>query len=349
MPLAPAINVSSPPPHLEGADRLFFALSDTELRLFFPSVELEQIGGYWENVRGMGHRNWGSLLEHRQPRILVTGWSTPALDAAHTTIGSGSIDYVCHVGGSVRHLVSRDMLGAGLKVSNWGGIAATHVAEHALLLVLALLRDLPGWREFMLPSSQARPWKPLPTRSLVGKRVSIHGFGAVAREFIRLARPFSPQIRAFSPGVSAAFIKQHGVAPATSLVDLAREADVFVTCEALTPDTARCITAGVLSALPHGAIFVNVGRGAIVDEEALVAAARARNLRVGSDVFTIEPVAADSPFLSLPGAIVSPHVAGPVAEAYAECGAQALANIARYRSGQALENLVTPGIFDRST
>lgn len=337
-------------PRKSTAPKIFFALSDEERRLFFPASQSPKLpDAEWTDVHGIGRNAWTHLLRTASPRVLVTGWSTPALTPAHLVSGGGSIDYVCHVAGSVRHIVSLDMIKAGLKVTNWGTLIAPQVAEHALLTILALMRNLGLWRTALTGGHDPIPAERLGTRSLHGKNVSIHGFGAIARELIRLLRPFGVKIRAYSAGVPDALIREHQAVPATSPVELAENADVFVTCEALTPTTKRSIDADVLAALPPGAVFVNVGRGAVVDEEALAEAAKTRGLRVGCDVFSFEPLPADSPLLALPGAILSPHIAGPTLDAYASCGRHALANIQRYLEGRPLEGLVTSEIFPRST
>jgi phosphoglycerate dehydrogenase-like enzyme len=336
------------PPSATSPTSVLLALSEQERRLFFPAHNFRETIEY-ADVRGMGRETWNRLLEKQRPRILITGWSTPALDMSHTANTGGSVDYVCHVAGSVRHIVSADMLKAGLKVTNWSTLIAPQVAEHALLTILALMRNLGLWRDALTSTQSASPTERLATRTLHGKNVSIHGFGSIARELIRLLRPFDVSIRVFSAGVPDSLIREHHAKPVSSLVKLAAKADVFVTCEALTPVTRKSINAEVLGALPEGTAFVNVGRGAVVDEVALAEVAKFRNLRIGSDVFAFEPLPADSPLLSLPGAILSPHIAGPTLDAYVTCGRHALANIERYLEGRPLSGLVTPEIFSRST
>ena len=328
--------------------RILFALAHDERDLFFPG-ELPA-GAVWQEVRGLDRAGWHRMLADHRPEILVSGWSTPSLDSDFTTLDgrNGTIDYVCHAPGAIRHVVTREQLVAGLKVTNWGALVAPLVAEHALLLVLACLRQLSGWRGHLRPTTSGRRER-LATRTLHGGRVAIHGFGVIARELIRLLQPFHPTITVYSAGVPADFIRKHGAIPMDSLPALAQDADIFVTCEALTEQSRNSINAAVLAGLAEGAVFVNVGRGAVVDEEALIQAARQRGLRLGCDVFVHEPLAADSPFFTLPEAILSPHIAGPTRDHYSACGRHALANIARYLAGETPVGLITPEIFDRST
>ncbi len=332
----------------QSSPAILFALASDERNLFFPG-ELPA-GAVWQDVRGLGQASWNRLLSSHRPRILVSGWTTPSLDTALTTIGGqdGPVDYVCHASGSIRHVVTREQLAAGLKVTNWGTLVAPVVAEHALLLMMASLREMHTWREHMLlPSTAHRAH--LLTRTLHGSRVAIHGFGAIARALIRLLQPFNVSITVFSAGVPDALVREHGATPVESLHALARNADIFVTCEALTDLSRKSINASVLAELAEGAVFVNVGRGAVVDEDALIEAAHKRRLRIGSDVFAHEPLSPDSPFFDLPSAMLSPHIAGPTRDYFATCGRHALQNIARYLSGEKPTGLITPEIFDRST
>lgn len=338
----------SAPVSRRATDTILFALAEDERLLFFPGQLPE--GGVWEDTRGLGQASWNRLLARHRPRVLVSGWTTPALDSSQTTLAApaGSVDYVCHASGSIRHVVKREQLAAGLKVTNWGSLVAPLVAEHALLLVMAAMRRLPAWREHMvLPAPAQR--ESLATRTLHQGRVAIHGFGAIARELIRLLRPFGVTVTVYSEGVPHSFIREHGAVPVESLVALAGTADVLVSCEALTESSRESINDSVFGALAPDAVFVNVGRGAIVDEDALLRAIDRRGLRFAGDVFTHEPLPAGSPFLKRPEAILSPHIAGPTRDYFAVCGRHALRNIDRYLSGQTPEGLVTPEIFDRST
>lgn len=324
-----------------------FALTEFEMQRFFPALHLS--GMRWVDV-GNGHaQSWPESIATHQPRVVVAGWSTPPLPSAMLASNKGSVEYLCQVTGSVRHVVSREMLDQGLLVSNWGPLVAPLVAEHTLLLLLAALRNLGAWRDFMnLPPGRQRKAS-LETRSLRGKRVALYGFGSIAQSLVALLRPFQVELFAFSEGVPAALFAEHKVTPASSLAELCEGTEALVCCEALTPQSRGSINASILSTLAPGAVFVNVGRGAIVDESALVAAARERGLRIASDVFVTEPLPPGSPLLGVPGAILSPHIAGPTHDAFSECGKYALANITRYLGGEKPTSLIDSAIYDRST
>jgi phosphoglycerate dehydrogenase-like enzyme len=336
----PAAGANDAPP-------VVFALTEFEMQRFFPGAQLP--GMRWVDVANGRAQSWSRALAEHRPRIVVAGWSTPLLPDECVASRGGPVEYVCQVTGSVRHVVSREMLAAGLLVSNWGPLVAPLVAEHALLLLLAALRNLGAWRDFMrLPAPRQRKAN-LETRSLRGKRVALYGFGAIAQSLVGLLRPFQVELSAFSEGVPPELFETFGVSRAPSLAALCAGADALVCCEALTNATRHSLNTAVLATLAPGAVLVNVGRGAIVDESALIDAARSRGLRVASDVFATEPLPADSPLFTLPGAILSPHIAGPTHDYFGECGRYALANITRFLSGGNPASLIDPAIYDRST
>lgn len=330
-----------------GASTVVFALSEFEMQRFFPEADVP--GMRWIDGTACTLETWHHYLREQRPRVVVAGWSTPPLPVDCIASRGGSVDYLCQVTGSVRHVVSRDMLNAGLIVSNWGTLVAPLVAEHALLLLLAGLRNMGAWRTYMgLPRERQRK-SDLETRRLRGRRVALYGFGAIAQNLVALLRPFNVDICAYSEGVPVALFEEFGVRQAPSLVQLCLGADALVCCEALTDATRHSIDATVLAGMAPGGVFVNVGRGAVADETALVEAAHSRGLRVASDVFSSEPLPHDSPLFHLPGAILSPHIAGPTHDYFEECGQYALRNIARYLRGETPLSLIDTTIYDRST
>ena len=150
-------------------------------------------------------------------------------------------------------------------------------------------------------------------------------------------------------GVPAALMTAAGVIPCDSLESLAARSDVFFECEALNPNTAGSVNATVLAALPDGSVFVNVGRGPVIDEPSLLTAARSGRIQIALDVVVNDPIGPDSPFLFVDGAVLSPHIAGPTADQFPDCGQLALANITRHLRGEPPEGLISPELFDRST
>jgi phosphoglycerate dehydrogenase-like enzyme len=292
---------------------------------------------------------WAERLEAWQPGVLITGWSTPPLPAAWLLRDGCPLRYVCHTVGSVRHLVPRAFIERGGVVTNWGERISGQVAEHGLLLALAALRNQAAWGPFIARPVAGRQISDLRTRSLFGLRVGIHGFGGVARALLPLLQPFGVTIAVHSAGVPDEVITRHGVRPVASLVELFATSEVLFECESLTPASRGFVSAAVLAALPDDAVFVNIGRGGVVDDEALVREGASRRLRLALDVVTDEPLTPASPHVSVPDIILSPHIGGPTLDRYADCGAHALANLALYLAGTRPPEAVSVAMYDRAT
>jgi phosphoglycerate dehydrogenase-like enzyme len=322
-------------------------LDNWERKIFFPECPGEVFGRRIEWITEMKGPSFWDRLEVLGPEVVVTGWHSPLFDK-NALKRIPSLRYICHVPGSVRHVVTRGFIEQGGIVSNWGGSVSHMVAEHALLLILACLRDLSRWQEFIALRDKNSEVGLL-TRTLFKRKVGIHGMGAVARHLIKLLAPFDADISAYSDGVPLSVYQSAGVKGADSLDSLFSNSEVLVECEALTPASRGSVNRSLLERMKYGAIFVNVGRGALVDEPVLLEFAAKGRLRLGLDVLGREPVRLDDPALRTRGVIVSPHIAGPTQDRLRACGEWAWDNLIRYFEGKPLQGQVTLAIYDRST
>lgn len=336
-----------------GSDHVVFVLTPNEKRLFFgvePRIGLPGVRESTVLAEDLPAGEWERMLRATRPTVLVTAWSCPVLPVGWGVEEDCPLRYVCSITGSVKPRVPRALIERGLLVTNWGSLVSAEVAEHAILMALALLRSLPSWPSLLEePRSMFEMMRYLRSRTLRGKRVGLHGFGAVARVIVNLLRPYEVDLAAYSLGVPHGLMEEFGVRPCANLEELFSRSDVLIECEGLNEHSRDSVTEALLRCLPRDAVFVNVGRGAVADEVALATLAREGRLRVGLDVFRREPLSAGSPFLNNPGVLLSPHVAGPTWETYPQCGAQALENLARYLRGETMENRVTLEIYDRAT
>ncbi len=319
------------------AEHFFPASLDAELRALTPNFLLL-------DPTGLSPAAFAAKLAAANPDILVACWKTPLLPAALPP----RLRYVCYLTGSIKTLVTRTHLEQGLLLTNWGGAISRVVAECALLHTLACLRRATQWTFAM---HQKGAWKNGPTAaaSLFERRVGIHGFGPVAREFVRLIRPFNCAVSVFAPDVDAAHEREYGIKRAPSLETLFAGSDVLVELAPLIPATTGLIDEKLLRLLPPGAAFVNVGRGAVVDEAALVRVAREGTIQFGLDVYAREPLAPDHPLRGLTNVFLTPHFAGPTIDRYPDATALALRNLRAFTQGLPLEAIITPEVYDRST
>ncbi|HBR95635.1 MAG TPA: hydroxyacid dehydrogenase [Opitutae bacterium] len=331
--------------------KALFALTElTRLRLYgersLPEIEGVEI--YEVDVTHMTAEQWEHCLSVELPDILVAGWGTPMLPERVVINSNRSIRYLCYLCGEVKKVVPRALLEAGVPVTNWGSEISYTIAEHAVLLVLAALRNITVWPVYM-QGVQVDAKRAIGLQSLRGRRVGVHGFGAIARELVPILQVFRAEVRAFSLGVPEHIMREYGIEPAESLQELFEHSEVVIECEALREDTRLSVDEGVLNALPDDAVFVNVGRGSVVDEDALARVALAKSLRLGLDVFQEEPLPLNSALRQVPGVLLSPHVAGPTSDAFVYCTELAHANLRRFVMGEALQARVTLESYDQST
>ena len=209
------------------------------------------------------------------------------------------------------------------------GIHATPLAEFALLGILAFTKRLSR----LEADQRARRWDHYANDELAGKTMLVVGLGAIGREVARLGDAFGMHVR----GVR----RNEG-----ELDELLPGADVVVVTLPLTDATRGLISRERIAAFQDGAIFVNVGRGGVVDEEALIEALRSGKLRGAAlDVFATEPLPESSPFWGMENVLVSPHTAAlsfkeneRVVELFGE-------NLRRYLAGEELLSRIRTDVF----
>ncbi|HEY6513052.1 MAG TPA: D-2-hydroxyacid dehydrogenase [Burkholderiaceae bacterium] len=206
-----------------------------------------------------------------------------------------------------------------IRLASAAGVNAEAVAEHAMALMLALVRRLPEARD----NQQARRWRGMISEiaaredQLTGKTLLIVGMGRIGGRLARLAKAFDMRVIATRRDPS------RGVDPSTSaggadavygnerLHELLGQADVVALTCPLTPQTENLIDAAALAAMKPTAHLINVARGRVVDEPALVDALQQRRIAAaGLDVVREEPLPASSPLWSLPQVLITPHTAG---------------------------------------
>ena len=208
----------------------------------------------------------------------------------------------------------RELLRArGIRLASAAGVNAQAVAEHAMALILALRRKLHISRD----NQAARFWRPMSsdiaTREdeLGGKTLLIVGLGRIGARLAKLGKAFDMHVIATKRDASQGAGDADEVFTNDRLPELLGRADVVALTCPLTPDTENLIDAKALALMKPTAHLINVGRGKIVDEDALIRAlAEQRIAAAGLDVTREEPLPAASPLWAMPNVIVTSHVAG---------------------------------------
>jgi phosphoglycerate dehydrogenase-like enzyme len=216
---------------------------------------------------------------------------------------------------------------AGVPVANCAGANTISVAEWCLSATLALLRATVEGDAAVRRSEW--PQTSLGGRELAGSRVGVVGMGPIGRRTAELFSAFGCPVQYWSRS-------RHDDAPVpyAELDDLLATSDVVVLVIALGAQTRGLLDEKRLAAMKPGALLVNGARGEVVDEPALVAALRSGQLGGAAlDVFTVEPLPADSPLRSAPKVLLSPHMAGSTQQAAMRIVGQSTANLARVLDG----------------
>jgi len=221
----------------------------------------------------------------------------------------------------------------GVRITTSSGAAAAPIARTVILYLLGLSRDIRG----ILRDQDAHRWTPRPFDDIEGKTIGVVGMGPIAREIIRMAA-----VLGMRPiGMRRAVVGDEPCETWTldRLPELAAASDVLAVALPLTDETRDIVSSSVIAAMRPGAVFVNVGRGGLVDEPALIDALAAGRLGgAGLDVFVSEPLPADSPLWDLPNVILTPHNSANT-QATGEGATEIfLANLARYARGEPLHN-----------
>ena len=219
-------------------------------------------------------------------------------------------------------------------------------ASSALLFMLALAKRLPE-QERILRAGRWNLQASVMGSELQGRTLGIIGLGQSGRELVRLAAPFSMRGLAYSPHADSGQAREMGVELA-SLDTMLRESDfVSLHCR-LTPQTRRLIGAAQLALMKPTAFFINVARGELVDQAALVDALREKRIAgAGLDVFEIEPLPLDDPLLQLDNVILTPHWLPATKEVWQATGRAMAEGMLRAAQGQVPENVVNTEVLER--
>ena len=257
----------------------------------------------------------------------------------------------------VDHVTHTPLWSSPCQITTLNGVAPVNMAEFALAMMLAFAHHLPR----MLDHQHRRDWPSpadrwhrfMPTE-LRGATVGVLGYGSIGREIGRVAHALGMRVLALrrsgtKTGETYRVPALAAVAPTEpdriylpdQLAPMLAECDYVVLTLPYTPQTRHLIDAAAFRAMKPTAVLVNIARGGVVDEPALIAALReGRIAGAALDVFEQEPLPPDSPFWAMPNVIISPHVAGFTPHYHERVMGVFAENLRRFLAGQPLLNRV---------
>lgn len=224
------------------------------------------------------------------------------------------------------------------------GLNAVPVAEHAMSLMLALAKNITKYDRRI----RSEGWLRIPSALLRGKTLGIVGLGSIGVELAKRAKAFEMKVLAIKRNPSEELRLKLGIdflGGQDALPRILMESDFVVLSVVLTPETENMIGERELRMMKKSAYLVNVSRGGVIDEEALVRVLKERAIAgAGLDVFKVEPINLDNPLLKLENVVLTPHVAGGggAEEMMKERAEFIVRNIERIIKGQKPEKVVDP-------
>jgi phosphoglycerate dehydrogenase-like enzyme len=242
----------------------------------------------------------------------------------------------------VEYLMFPAVMESAAPLTNARGVFSASLGEFVMAAVLFFAKDFPRMRR----SQAARTWDPFDVDWAQGRTMGIVGYGDIGRASAQRARAFGMRVLALRRNLEAA--RQDPLVdeaiPLDRKAELMAQSDYVVVAAPLTPETRGLVGAADIAAMKPSAVLVNVGRGPIVDEEALLSALQHGRIRGAAlDVFTTEPLPSEHAFYGLDNVLLSPHCADNTPGWLEGAMRFFLENLERFRSGQPLLNLVDKG------
>lgn len=271
----------------------------------------------------------------QQVQAIITRSNVPVGKALIRSLPNLRIIATCGVG---YDLIPVDFAGQrGVMVTNTPDVLNAAVAELCLGMTIGLMRQIPASDRFVRDSLWSQGAYPL-TTGLAGKKIGIAGMGRVGREIARRFEPFETVVAYYDRRQQG----ELGWSYVSSLAELASFSDVLVAAVPGGPETRHIIDAGILEALGPEGFFINIARGSVVDERALLAALEAGKIAGAAlDVYSDEPIV-DRRFITMKNVLLSPHAGSATKETRLAMIRLAMANLEAFFADGAPLNLVNP-------
>lgn len=268
--------------------------------------------------------------------IVITSWGAPRL-TEELLEQAPNLKLAAHAAGSVKTIVSPELWECGVRVSSANMALAIGVAETALGMTIASLKNM--WR--LVDSARNGEWheERNRVRELYNVTIGVIGAGKAGAHYIKLLQNFNVDVILYDPILTEEQAQAMG-AKKVELEELCKQADVISIHAPSIPATYHMINEERLAMMKDDAIIINTARGSIIDEDALVNELRKGRLFACLDVTDPEPPAKDHPFRELPNCVLTCHIAGAVTNGLQRIAAYVIEEIKRFQEGRPLDGEV---------
>jgi len=276
-----------------------------------------------------------ALAEAKDAEVILAGdWFDDLWKAAP------KLKWVQSNGAGVEQFLTPDFVHSAIALTNAQGVYAIPIADQVMAYILHFSRGLNRLLRNQIERKWLK-WEELLPDELQDKTLGIVGLGQIGSEVAKRAKSFGMHVIATRRRLELPSEYDDEVRKADELPWLLAESDYVALCLALTPETKCLITGEELRMMKSKGFLINVGRGGLVDEAALVAALRSGEIAgAGLDVFEEEPLPEDSPLWDMEDVIITPHNAGSSPRSWERFMALFCENLRRYCAGEPLLNVV---------
>ncbi len=263
-------------------------------------------------------------------------WPSRSAHYITASLAASSLQWLHTFSAGVDSPVFAEFVRRGVRLTTSSGSSARPIAQTVVAMMLGLSRDLPAWST----AQREHRWAPHVGEEVDGTNLAVIGMGPIGEETARLGLALGMNVRGARRTVSGA--EPCETFTLTALPQLLAWADYVVLALPLAPETTSIIGVQQLALMKPTARLINVGRGALVDEPALIDALLHQRLAgAGLDVFATEPLPADSPLWDMPNVIITPHNSGATELAHHRAAQIFIANLGAYVRGEPLRNEIT--------
>lgn len=268
---------------------------------------------------------------------VMLGWNFRAASLRDAWDAADSLRWIHWAGAGVDAALFDELVASDIELTNARGVFDRPIAEWVLGMIIAFAKRFP---ETLACQARAE-WQHRLSETVAGKRALVVGVGSIGRAVGRLLRAVGIQVEAIGRSARGGGADFEQIYAVDDLRARLPGADYVVLITPLTEQTRGLFGEAEFAAMNSHARFINVGRGALVDEDALLAALRHGGIAGAAlDVFVEEPLPGQSPFWTMPNCLVSPHMSGDHVEFETTMAQQFIENWRRYQAGEALLNRV---------
>jgi phosphoglycerate dehydrogenase-like enzyme len=301
---------------------------------WLPDGTLERLRESFPQLEFLDGRPEGALDAHLASAVIAYGLVPPDRLA-----GAPALRWIQLISAGVPQELCRPAKERGIVVTNLAGLYGPTIAEHALTLMTTLARNL----HISLCNQARQAWDRSVAETMIdlrGRTLAVVGLGNIGVSIARLARAHGMRVlgchRTDRP---APFVDR--VYPRSELHSMLAEADFLCVAAPLTPQTDGMLGPAEFAALKRGAFYVNVSRGGVAQEAALLDALRSGQVAgAGLDVFAVEPLPPGHPFWSMPQVVVSAHYSGETVNLHRQPSERFARNLAAWIARRNLEGVI---------